>query len=95
MVANARSYSGRFSVSKKLAFGDLFRQNRFYRTFGAAVKTCKETLLCKASDLTAHVAEVGLAIGGLAPFDTSQGVDRHSETPGATHYVCLQGIPIF
>jgi len=44
----------------------------FHCTFGAAVKTCKETLLRKASDLTAHVAEVGLTVGGLRPSDTSQ-----------------------
>ena len=37
------------------------------------MKTCKETLLRKASDLTAHVAEVGLAVGGLRPSDTSHG----------------------
>ena len=45
----------------------------FHCTFGAAMKTCKETLLRKASDLTAHVAEVGLAVGGLRPSDTSHG----------------------
>ena len=50
----------------------------FHCTFGAAVKTCKETLLRKASDLSAHVAEVGLAVGGLRPSDTSHGVYRQS-----------------
>ncbi|MBQ7867673.1 MAG: hypothetical protein IJ354_05955, partial [Clostridia bacterium] len=49
-------------------------------TFGAAVKTCKETLLRKASDLTAHVAEVGLTVRGLRPSDTSQWVYRQSAT---------------
>ena len=47
------------------------------------MKTCKETLLRKASDLTAHVAEVGLTVGGLRPSDTSQWVYRQSETPPA------------
>ena len=51
----------------------------FHCTFGAAVKTCKETLLRKASDLTAHVAEVGLKVRGLRPSDTSQWVYRQSE----------------
>ena len=43
------------------------------------MKTCKETLLRKASDLTAHVAAVGLAVGELQHSDTSHGVDRQSE----------------
>jgi len=36
-----------------------------------ARETCKETLLRKASDPTAHVAGVGLKVGGLRSSDTS------------------------
>ena len=59
-----------FSVSNKLAIG---------------VKTCEETLLRKASDHTAHVAEVGLEVGGLRPSDTSYGVYQQSEGADANH----------
>ena len=63
----------------------------FHCTFGVAVKTCKETLLRKASDLTAHVAEVGLAVGGLRPSDTSHGVYRQSGRPNRGHFVTTVG----
>ena len=59
----------------------------FHCPFGAAVKTYKETLLRKASDLSAHVAEVGLAVGGLRPSDTSHGVYRQSA--GGTDYFLI------
>jgi len=45
----------------------------FSCTFGAAGETCKETLLRKASEPTAHVAGFGTRAGGLRPSDTSHG----------------------
>ncbi len=36
-------------------------------------KRRKEALLCKASEPTAHVAGLGIKVGGLRPSDTSQG----------------------
>ena len=43
----------------------------FHCTKGAVVKTCKETLLRKATEPTAHVAGLGIRVGGLRPSDTS------------------------
>ena len=67
----------------------------FHCTFGAAVKTCKETLLRKASDLTAHVAEVGLKVRGLRPSDTSQWVYRQSEETFLSEVSFLRSFPRF
>jgi len=55
-----------FSVCRKNSPAAIFSDKTgFHCTFGAAVKTCREALLRKASALTAHVAEGGLAVGGL------------------------------
>ncbi len=42
-------------------------KTRFPCAFGAAGETCKETLLRKASESTAHVAGFGIPFGGLRP----------------------------
>ena len=48
------------------AFSD---KTRFPCAFGAAGETCKETLLRKASESTAHVAGFGMQLGGLRPSE--------------------------
>ena len=44
-------------------------KTRFPCAFGAAGETCKETLLRKASESTAHVAGFGIQLGGLRPSE--------------------------
>ena len=48
------------------AFSD---KTRFPCACGAAGETCKETLLRKASESTAHVAGFGIQLGGLWPSE--------------------------
>ena len=44
-------------------------KTRFPCACGAAGETCKETLLRKASESTAHVAGFGIQLGGLRPSE--------------------------
>ena len=44
-------------------------KTHFPCAFGAAGETCKETLLRKASESTAHVAGFGIQLGGLRPSE--------------------------
>ena len=60
---------GRLSLSKKLACGDLFRQNAFSLRFQRGGETRRETLLRKASESTAHVAGFGIQLRGLRPSE--------------------------
>ena len=61
-------------LAKKLAKAIFSAETGFSCTFGAAGETCKETLLRKASEPTAHVAGFGMKVGGLRPSDASQGL---------------------
>ena len=54
-------------------------------TLGAAGKTCKETLLRKASEADAHVVSFGTRVGGLRPSDTTYQVYRQFDWKAPVH----------
>jgi len=60
-----------FQAVEKARCAIFSAETGFSCTFGAAGETCKETLLRKASEPTAHVAGFGLKVGGLRPSDAS------------------------
>ena len=76
------------SDRRKSSLWDLFRRNRFL-LFAAlmARETCKETLLRKASEPSAHVAGFGTRVGGLRPSDTTYGVYRQAKVMADTEEV--------
>ena len=65
-----RSSAADLSVSKKSASAAFSAKTRFPCACGVAGETCKETLLRKASESTAHVAGFGIQLGGLRPSET-------------------------
>ena len=58
-------------TSKKLAKAIFSAETGFSCTFDAGGETCKEALVRKASEPTAHVAGFGLKVGGQRPSDAS------------------------
>ena len=58
---------------EKAPFGIFSAETDFSCICGAGGEICKETLLRKASEPTAHVAGFGTRVGGLRPSDTSHG----------------------
>jgi len=68
---------------QKSSLCDLFCRNRFLLFAALTVEeTCKEALLRKASEPTAHVAGFGTIVRGQRPSDTSQKVYRQAGAAG-------------
>ena len=61
--------SGGSACRKSSPAAILSARTRFPCACGAAGETCKETLLRKASESTAHVAGFGIQLGGLRPSE--------------------------
>jgi len=59
----------RFLARRKGSPAAIFSdETGFPCTFGADGKTCKETLMRKASETDAHVVSFGTKVGGLRPL---------------------------